>query len=348
MSTQPSFARFETSSGVNIHRIPVEAFPGFWAYTYLVQNIADNYLIDCGSGTESSHTDLLNGLKQAGLQPSDLTHILLTHAHIDHYGGLSQLHSLTNAQIGVHELDLQTVSHHEARLALTSRRLASFLAEAGLAKETRDQLLNIYRFTKAIYRSVPIDFTYEAMDMRVGPFEIIHLPGHCPGHVAIRLEDIIFCGDMVVEGVTPHLSPESISPYNGLDHYLESLNRFQHWAKDARLILNGHDEAITDLPAKIEVTHRNLIRRMSKAVQALSEPLTVAEVCVAVYGETGGYNQLLVIEKAGAYMEYFYERGMIEITNPDEVEQGMPIRYQRLREIPDDEILPKVKFSVVE
>ena len=67
----------------------------------------------------------------------------------------------------VHELDLQTVAHHEARLALISRRLASFLAETGLAEETRDQLLNIYRFTKAIYQSVPVDFTYEAMDMHV-------------------------------------------------------------------------------------------------------------------------------------------------------------------------------------
>src|SRR5688572_14244568 len=274
MSANVSFASFETSSGALSHRIPVEAFPGFSAYAYLVQDNANNYLIDCGSGTESSHSDLLNGLKRTGIQPSDLTHILLTHAHIDHYGGLSQLRPLTNAKIGIHELDLQMVAHHESSLALTSRRLASFLAEAGLAKEEAESLLTIYRFTKAIYRSVPVDFTYEAMDLCVGPFEIIHLPGHCPGHVAIRLEDIIFCGDMVVEGVTPHLLPETMGPCNGLDHYLKSLVRFQQWSKTARLILNGHDDAITDLPAKIEATHQNLIRRMRKAIEALSEPLT--------------------------------------------------------------------------
>lgn len=347
MSTGPSFARFESSSGVKICRIPVEAFPGFWACTYVVRYDENNYLIDCGSGIESSHADLLNGLEQVGIQPSDLTHILLTHAHIDHYGGLSKLKPLTAAKVGCHESDVQTMAHHEARLALTSRRLASFLAETGLAKEETETLLSIYRFTKAIYQSVPVDFTYEAMDMHVGPFEIIHLPGHCPGHVAIRLEDVIFCGDMVVEGVTPHLSPESIGPYNGLDHYLESLDRFQRWSKDARLILNGHDDVITEVTAKIEATHQNLLRRMSKAIKALSEPLTVAEVCVAVYGSTGGYQQLLVIEKTGAYIEYFYEHGLIEITNANEVEQGMPTRYRRLREIADDEILPKVKVSVV-
>jgi hypothetical protein len=153
---------------------------------------------------------------------------------------------------------------------------------------------------------------------------------------------------MVVEGVTPHLSPESINPYSGLDHYLESLMRLEQWSRGARLFLNGHDEAITDLSARIAATHQNLVRRMSKAIPALGEPLTVAEICTAIYGEASGYGQLLVIEKTGAYVEYFYEHGMIEITNADEVEQGLPARYRRLRNIANDEILPKQNLSVVE
>ena len=356
MSDKPSFATFETSNGAKIYRIPLEAFPNFWAYVYIV--LKDDYqvLIDCGSGTDSSHGDLLRGLEHAGLQPSNLTHILLTHAHIDHFGGLSKLQPLTQAKIGCHELDVQTVSHHESSIVLTSRRLASFLAETGLAEEARDQLLSIHRFTKALYQSVPVDFTlrqaqggaYEAMEMSAGPFDLIHLPGHCPGHVAIRVDEVVFCGDMVVEGITPHLQPETIGPYNGLDHYLESLERFQTWAKDAHLILNGHDDVITDVSARIDATYQNLIRRMSQALAALSQPLTIAEVCTAVYGEAGGYNQLLVIEKTGAYIEYFYEHGMIEITNADEVEQGLPVKYRRLREFANEEILPKQRTTVVE
>jgi len=341
MSEKPSFAAFETSGGAKIYRLPLEAFPNFWTYAYVVSKNDLRILIDTGSGTDSSHNDLLKGLQQAGLQPSDLTHILLTHAHIDHYGGLSKLKPLTQAKIACHELDVQTVAHHEARLALISRRLGTFLAECGLADETRNQLLSIYRFTKALYQSVSVDFTYEANDLRVGPLDMLHLPGHCPGHVAMRLDDVIFCGDMVVEGVTPHLSPETIHPYSGLDHYLESLTKLQQWSKDARLFLNGHDEAITDLPSRIDATHQNLIRRMSKAVKALSEPLTVSEICIAIYGEASAYRLLLVIEKTGAYAEYFFEHGMIELINPDEVEQGLPAKYQRLREIADAEILPK-------
>lgn len=333
MSTKGTFESFETSAGAKIHRIPVEVFPSFWAYVYAVQKGTYCVLIDSGSGTESSHDNLITGLQQVGIQPSELTHILITHAHIDHFGGLAKLRGITGAKIGVHELDWQTVSHHEARLALIGHRLDSFLAGTGLADEEREHVLSMYRFSKAIYQSVPVDFTYGAVDMELDPFEFLHLPGHCPGHVAIRLDDVIFCGDMVVQGVTPHLSPESINPYSGLDHYLESLRRLQHWAKDARLILNGHDDVINDLPSQIEATKQNILRRMSKALEALREPLTVHEICREVYGEMGGYNQMLVIEKTGAYVEYLYEHGLIEITNSPEMEQGAPARYRRLQEV---------------
>ncbi len=332
MTGNATQAVFESFQGARIHRLPIEVFPNFRAYVYVVQKGEYCVLIDTGSGTDTSHEHLLAGLQRADMRPSDLTHILLTHAHIDHYGGLTKLRQITNAKLGVHELDLQTIAHHEARLALMSRRLDSFLTGTGLTNEVREEMLGIYRLTKSLYQSVPVDFTYEAMNMRFGPFEFRHLPGHCPGHVAIRLDDVIFCGDMVVEGVTPHLVPESIGPYNGLAHYLESLAHLQVWAEGARLILNGHDEPIANLPAQIESTKQNILRRMRRAVEALVVPLDLDQICRAVYGETSGYNQLLVIEKIGAYVEYLYEHGMVEITNPDELERGLPARYQRLEQ----------------
>ncbi|HSG43622.1 MAG TPA: MBL fold metallo-hydrolase [Anaerolineales bacterium] len=347
MTSDATYATFETFGGAKIHRLPLQAFPNFWAYAYVVQKDKNIYLIDTGSGTDTSNEDLLNGLQQARLHPSDLTHILLTHAHIDHYGGLTNLRPLTDAKIGCHELDIQTIAYHDARLALIGRRLASFLAETGLAKEEIESLLGIYRFTKALYKSVPVDFTYKSQNMKSGPFEMIHLPGHCPGHIAMRLGDVVFCGDMVVNGVTPHLAPESINPYGGLDHYLESLSRFQNWAQGARLILNGHNDVITDLHASIETTRKNIIRRICKAIGALHDPLTIAETSDAVYGDMGGYNQLLVIEKTGAYIEYLYEHGMVEVKNFEEVEQGQPARYKRTREYSETEILPKEKEYVL-
>ncbi len=340
------YSFYESSGGAKIHGLPLEVFPDFWAYAYLVEKGETRTLIDAGSGIEKSHQDLLDGLQKAGIQPADLTHILLTHAHIDHYGGLSPLRPITQAKIGVHELDVQTVVHHDAHQVLLGRRFVSFLDQTGLTEDKRDQLISLYHFTEAFYRSVPVDFTYEATGMRLDPFEFIHLPGHCPGHVAIRVDDVVFCGDMVVEGITPHLSPESIYPFGGLDHYLESLSRLRYWAREARWILNGHDQAFADLPARIDATRENICRRMGKGMDALADALTMEEICSAIYGDMDGYNKLLVMEKTGAYVEYLYAHGLIGMANPAEVQQGKPARYRRFREISNSDLLPKERAHV--
>lgn len=320
MVTAPSLDQYQTASGHGITRLPLEAFPNFWTYAYLVQMDDWVVLIDTGSGSEASNIGLEQGLTKAGLSFPDMTHVLLTHGHIDHYGGLTFLREKTQAQIGVHELDLGTVTAHEARLAVLSRKLEYFLSQAGIPTERCAELLRMYRFTKALYHSVSVDFTYETHDMQVGPFELLHVPGHCPGHVAIKLDDVVFCGDLVLEKVIPHQSSEGLTPFMGVRHYLASLSAFENWADGASLVLNGHDDPITDLPARIAHVRANLSRRIDQTLDALSEPRTLAEVTERVYGAMDGYNALLVIEKVGAYVEYLRQRGLVEIVDPHELE----------------------------
>jgi len=322
MASTHSFTLYRTASGARIARLPLEAFPNFWAYAYLVQVDDWVVLIDTGSGSESSNSGVEGGLAEAGVKVSDLTHILLTHGHIDHYGGLPYLRDHTQTQVGVHELDLGTITTHEARLAILSQKLESFLVRAGIPTERCTELLTMYRFTKALYHSVPVDFSFEARNMRIGPFELLHVPGHCPGHVALKLDDVIFCGDLILEHITPHQSPEELSPFMGVRHYLDSLSAFENWASGAFLILNGHDNPITDLPAKTAHVRANLSRRIDQTLEALSEPRTLVQVTEQVYGEMNGYNALLVVEKIGAYVEYLLQRGLIEIVNPSELEDG--------------------------
>jgi glyoxylase-like metal-dependent hydrolase (beta-lactamase superfamily II) len=332
MISTHSVAQYQTSTGIRIRRLPVEAFPNFWANAYLVQVNDWVVLIDTGSGSEGSNAGLERGLAGVGPGLADLTHILLTHGHIDHFGGLVYLREHTHASVGVHELDLGTITTHEARLALLSRKLAAFLAQAGIPIERREELLTMYRFTKALYHSVPVDFTYEAHDMRIGPFELLHIPGHCPGHVAIKLDDVVFCGDLVLEHVTPHQSPEELTPFMGVRHYLDSLSVFERWADDASLILNGHDEPITDLPAQIAAVRSHLLGRIDQTLAALNEPRTLVQVTEQVYGPMNGYNALLVVEKIGAYIEYLVQRGLVEIVNPSELEDDpqAAIKYCRV------------------
>ena len=354
MTTSSSFQSFTTPRGARIFAIPVEAFPNFWAYAYLVQTDGMLTLIDTGSGSDCGHESLQAGFEQASamlgksVSFSDLTHILITHGHIDHFGGLAKLRGETNALVGIHELDFQMVAHHEERIAVLGRRLDLFLKQWGVANEARSDLLQMNRFTTAFYQSVAIDFTFEAMDMKVGPFEMIHVPGHCPGHVAIKLDDVVFCGDLVIEGIMPHQSPEELTPFLGIRHYLEALTVFQRWTETARLILSGHDAPIPDLNARIADIRANLSQRLHQTLDGFAEPNTVAEVCRQIYGEIGGYNSLLVLEKTGAYVEYLYQRGLLEISNLSELEDeaNLVIRYRSSNPVPEQELLPKERAYV--
>lgn len=335
---------FETDRGAKVYQIALQEFPILWGYVYAVHIIdaGQEYrvLIDSGSGYGESNQQLENGLKVVsesegipfGLQ--DLTHVLITHGHIDHFGGLSYVRPRTCARIGVHELDLRNLTNYEERLAMIAPRLRQFLFEAGVPGGEVDSLIQLYMLTKQIYRSVEVDFTYEEVGMRLGPFEMLHVPGHCAGHVVIRLHDILFSGDHVLNDISPHQSPEHLTLSTGLEHYLNSLDNLQNWVGSVRLTLGGHKEVITDLPARIEAIREIHRQRLSSVLRLLESPNTISEVSKELFGSVHGYNVLLALEEAGAHVEYLYQRGLLAIANLKELENSespAPIQYQSLQ-----------------
>lgn len=340
---------FRTSGGGRVFQLGLNLFPGWggfpgmqgYVYLALVDGRGGPYrvLIDVGSGLGDSNADLEAGLAEVSLQTGlpvglpDLTHILITHGHIDHFGGLTHIRPRTPAKIGVHELDLRILTNYEERLTVVSRRLADFLIEAGVAEDLAARLIQMYTLSKSIYRSVDVDFTYEAVGMRLGPFTMLHTPGHCAGHVVIRLDDVLFSGDHVLEDTSPHQSPERLTLSTGLDHYLHSLTALSEWAGDVRLVFGGHKAPIADLQRRIREIRSLHAERLEKTLHLMTEPHTIGEVSKALFGTVDGYNVLLALEEAGAHVEYLYQRGLLEIDNLQELAQAagtIPIRYRCL------------------
>lgn len=336
--------RFETSSGAQIFQIPVRQFPILRGFVYLVltsdhESGDMRVLIDSGSGFGDSNQDLEDGLEavsgqlghRIGLE--DLTHVLITHGHIDHFGGLSYVRPRTNARVGVHEFDLRNLANYEERLTIVSRRLENFLVEAGVPEERGVKLIDLYKITKSLFRSVEVQFTYEAIGMQLGPFRMLHVPGHCAGHVVIRLSEVLFSGDHILKETSPHQSPEHLALFTGLDHYLESLEKLKSWAKGVRLTLGGHEDPIEDLPGRIAEIKNLHEQRVAQVLKILDQPHTIDEISHILFGEVHGYHVLLALEEAGAHVEYLYQRGALAIDNLTELESSRKpaaIYYRRL------------------
>ncbi|MBN1149126.1 MAG: MBL fold metallo-hydrolase [Anaerolineales bacterium] len=332
---------FETCAGASIFQIPMYVFPELWGHAYLVllDDASGSYrlLIDTGSGLGDSNQHLEAGLRAASDQLGrsiglgDLTHILVTHGHIDHIGGLAYVRPRTGALLGVHELDLCNLANYEERINVVARNLSEFLLEAGLSQQQSQKLVEMYRLLKSFFHSLPVDFTYEAVGMQLGPFELLHVPGHCAGHVVIRLHDVLFSGDHVLDEISPHMAPERLTLSTGLGHYLQSLQSLRSWASGIRLTLGGHNQPIADLPARIDAIQQVHTQRLGQILQLLAKPHTIQEISQVLFGEVHSYNVLLALEEAGAHVEYLYQRGLLKIDNLDDFNNGagpLPIRYR--------------------
>ncbi len=337
MSSLPPVQRFESSNGAHIYRIPQEAFPGFIVYSYLVLEAGEPTLIDTGSGFGNSNEHLLSGLESihrdfgAAFHPTDIQRIFITHGHIDHFGGIGFALEHTGAQqVGIHALDRRILTAYEERVVMASKDLRVYLERAGVKPELRQNLMEMYGFAKKHFRSVPVDMSLEEYKP-IDDMHFIHTPGHCSGQVCIKIGDILLSADHVLARITPHQAPESITPYTGLGHYLDSLYKIAR-VEGIRLALGGHDDPIDDLYGRviaIRASHQRKLNRILDTIREAGQPVTVSDISKLVYPERHGYDILLALEEIGAHVEYLYQHGQLAIANLHQVEaeDNPPLQY---------------------
>jgi glyoxylase-like metal-dependent hydrolase (beta-lactamase superfamily II) len=317
--------RYDTDGGARIYLLPVQAFPRHITNCYLVLD-DDITLIDTGSGTRESNESLLacfGALRETygeKLDLADVGRVILTHGHIDHFGGLNFVAERSRARIGIHELDLSTVQHFEERLIVSSRNLQIFLGRAGLSRESIEHFIDQNKWSKNVFKAMRVDFTFDDGDRLPGGFEVFHTPGHCPGQVCLRLGDILFTADHVLERITPNQSPEFIIRYNGIGHYYEALRKIRA-LEGIRIGLGGHEGEIHDVRGRIEDIIRFHDARLERTLEICREPRTIKEIAREMFPKAKDYHVLLALTEAGAHVEYLHERGKLHLTNVEAVER---------------------------
>ena len=269
--------KFTTSAGRIIYTFPVQSFPSLVNNIYLISDGDSLILVDCGSGFAEANDQLLAGVTAVSHQFNEaismeaVSHILITHGHIDHFGGLPLVRQFTDAPVGVHVLDRRVLSNHEERSIFSSSRLDTFLEGAGISAERRQQLMQVYLFGKQYYKSTSVQFLLEEGTPTVGDIEVFHVPGHCPGQVCLLVDDVMLTADHVLSRITPHQAPESITNNMGLGHYLDSLTKISK-VPNVRLALGGHEDPIEDVYGRTQAIKTAHDDRLNKILEICREP----------------------------------------------------------------------------
>jgi glyoxylase-like metal-dependent hydrolase (beta-lactamase superfamily II) len=159
----------------------------------LLQRGSDLVLIETGYGDKWSdkereifaleHRTILDALREINVAPEDITHVIVSHLHFDHAGGLTHL--------------------NEAGEAVCSFPKARIFAQK---QEWDDALVNKSTMTRTYLRNHldPIAQQLELVDGEAQPLsgiDVWPLPGHTWGQQGIRFNDgsgiVAFIGDVM-------------------------------------------------------------------------------------------------------------------------------------------------------
>src|SRR5215831_21243309 len=76
--------------------------------TFLIDAPDGCVLVD--AGLPGHDADILQGIAESGRRPTDIRHLIVTHAHPDHIGSLAALQSATRAAVYCHPADAPIVT----------------------------------------------------------------------------------------------------------------------------------------------------------------------------------------------------------------------------------------------
>ena len=214
-------------------------------------------------GPSSCLETLERGLEEQGLRLSELTHILLTHIHLDHAGATGTLvRRCPQAQVYVHERGAVHMADPDKLISSAAR----------LYGDQMDRLWG--EFAPVPERNLTVLVGGERIDAGGRSFEVAYTPGHASHHVSYydRSSGVAFVGDaagMCVDGgyVLPPTTPPDLD--------------IEAWGRSARLI-----EAWS--PETLFLTHCGPARGVTAHLQALVRNLeTVAALARAELSEPG-------------------------------------------------------------
>jgi glyoxylase-like metal-dependent hydrolase (beta-lactamase superfamily II) len=158
---------------------------GVWGANVFL--LVGNNLTLVDTGFKGRSAGILKEVRRLGYSPCDIAHIIITHHHADHVGGLAALNKVTPARVVAHPADAPYI---DGRLPQPSP------ARARWPSKVLAPLHGLWDTTP-----VTVDVLVDDGDELpiLGGIKVLHMPGHTPGGICLFLpqERLVIAGDVL-------------------------------------------------------------------------------------------------------------------------------------------------------
>jgi glyoxylase-like metal-dependent hydrolase (beta-lactamase superfamily II) len=210
------------------------------------------------TGPTTSFEPVVAGLEELGIGPSDLAHVVVTHIHLDHAGGVGRIaHHYPNAAIWVHERGARHLAD-PSRLVASAERIYGpdlLASRFGAVDPVAPQRI------RAVDDGAVIDLGGRTLD-------VLATPGHAKHHMALvdSTTGAVFTGDAL--GIhppdAPVLRPATPPPDYDLELAISSIHAIRDRGRGAK-VLFSHFGPVEEVERICELAERRF-RSWTEAV----------------------------------------------------------------------------------
>jgi glyoxylase-like metal-dependent hydrolase (beta-lactamase superfamily II) len=304
------------SDGIYQITLPVP----FWARhvnLYLIEHPDGCALVDCGIDTDELFAALENELREIGVTLGDISRILITHCHHDHYGMVGRIKRVAQTTVAMHSTETERADRIYRNARGDNPGYRQLLLSYGLPEEYADQAeQDMLEWRGFVDPTAVDDELSDGQQVRLGyrAYQVLHTPGHTAGHACFYDPDrrLLLAGDFLSAERIPHVGVTVFTGGNPLRQYLDSLQRVSDL--DVDVALPGHGKPITDHRRRIEEITAHYTARAERVLQAFQDGAPSAhEVAVRAFGgDLSTFEGRLAFTETLAHLELLASEGGIE------------------------------------
>lgn len=309
-----------------VGRIPTPTpFPVGDINSYLVlpaEGSRELTLIDTGVKSPAAFDALRQGFKEHGFAFEDVRRLLLTHAHMDHYGQAKRIRELSGCAVYASEPEAERMRTFWSPSAQRDERVVAWFRRWGVPDDALSNDGGMSDLARQLQDPIEVDVLLAEGDrVEVGDWtlEVIETPGHCEGHIVFWEADTktLFSGDHLLTDISPvpllSIPKQAGEPrQKSLVRFMQSLEKVERL--DCAIVFPSHGDVILDHRKLIEGYRLHHDRRALQIERILAEaPRTPFELAQRLFPKHWQGQLFLVLSEVVGHLDVLADDGKIVI-----------------------------------